>query len=109
MTNTGTATRVLKDLYGIDAELSGLYGELDDNFLATMANGEKRILKIMHVGCDPQRVDFQCEAMLHLAGTVSASRPCAYETIEWAEFRGKRTDGDYADYGAEVQISQYRL
>ena len=70
MTSTGTATRILKDLYGIDAELSGLYGELDDNFLASMANGEKRILKIMHVGCDPQRVDFQCEAMRHLAGTV---------------------------------------
>jgi len=44
-----------------------------------------------------------------LPTVVSASRPCAYETIEWAEFRGKRTDGDYADYGAEVQISQYRL
>jgi isopenicillin N synthase-like dioxygenase len=41
--------------------------------------------------------------------TVSASRPCAYRTIHWGEFRGKRTDGDYADYGAEVQIAQYRI
>jgi isopenicillin N synthase-like dioxygenase len=43
-----------------------------------------------------------------LPGTVSESRPEAYETIHWGEFRGKRTDGDYADYGAEVQIAQYR-
>ena len=44
-----------------------------------------------------------------LPSVVSESRPRAYRTIDWAEFRGKRTDGDYADYGAEVQISQYRL
>lgn len=43
-----------------------------------------------------------------LPGTVTASRPEAYETIHWGEYRGKRTDGDYADYGAEVQIAQYR-
>ena len=40
--------------------------------------------------------------------TISAARPAAYTTIQWGEFRGKRTDGDYADYGAEVQIAQYR-
>jgi isopenicillin N synthase-like dioxygenase len=44
-----------------------------------------------------------------LPTVVSESRPGAYRTIDWAEFRGKRTDGDYADYGTEVQISQYRL
>ena len=40
---------------------------------------------------------------------VTADRPARYRTISWADFRGKRTDGDYADYGPEVQISQYRL
>ncbi len=44
-----------------------------------------------------------------LPSVVSDSRPGAYRPIDWAEFRGKRTDGDYADYGTEVQISQYRL
>lgn len=44
-----------------------------------------------------------------LPTVISVSRPSAYRTINWAEFRGQRTDGDYADYGAEVQISQYRL
>ena len=39
---------------------------------------------------------------------VSDQRPSRYNTIEWASFRGKRTDGDYANYGTEVQISQFR-
>lgn len=32
-----------------------------------------------------------------------------YQTINWGEFRRRRADGDYADYGDEVQISQYRI
>ncbi|MFQ6005935.1 MAG: isopenicillin N synthase family dioxygenase [Woeseia sp.] len=44
-----------------------------------------------------------------LPSMTGDSRPAAYRTIEWAEFRGRRTDGDYADYGTEIQISQYRL
>ena len=71
MTSTNTARQVLKDLYEIDAELTQLYGELDDNFLAESDSGEKRILKIMHEGCDPQRVDLQYRAMAHLANAVS--------------------------------------
>jgi len=44
-----------------------------------------------------------------LPSVVSRQRPPRYAPIQWSEFRGKRTDGDYADYGAEVQIAQYRL
>lgn len=32
-----------------------------------------------------------------------------YQPIHWGEFRRKRADGDFADYGAEIQISDYRL
>jgi isopenicillin N synthase-like dioxygenase len=44
-----------------------------------------------------------------LSSVVSDVRPCGYRSIDWSEFRSRRTDGDYADYGPEVQISQYRL
>ncbi len=71
MTGTNTASQVLRDLYEIDADLTELYGELDDNFLAVTESGERQILKIMHVGCDPQRVDLQCGAMAHLADTAA--------------------------------------
>ena len=43
-----------------------------------------------------------------LPSVVGDDNPSRYREIEWADFRGKRTDGDYADYGTEVQISQFR-
>ena len=64
--------------------------------------------------CDRYSIPFFFNPAAHarvspLPTVVSDSRPGAYRTVDWAEFRGKRTDGDYADYGTEVQISQYRL
>jgi len=44
-----------------------------------------------------------------LPSVVSEERPSRYRSINWSEYRGKRTDGDYADYGPEVQIAQHRI
>lgn len=44
-----------------------------------------------------------------LPSVVSAEQPAHYRPIDWSDFRSKRTDGDYADYGPEVQIAQYRI
>jgi len=44
-----------------------------------------------------------------LPSVVDADRPRRYRPIVWGEFRGRRSDGDFADYGTEVQISQYRI
>ena len=43
-----------------------------------------------------------------LPSVVGEDSPARYRPIRWSEFRYQRTDGDYADYGTEVQISQYR-
>jgi len=43
-----------------------------------------------------------------LPSVIDEHNPSRYWPIEWGSFRGKRSDGDYADYGTEVQISQYR-
>ena len=43
-----------------------------------------------------------------LPSVVNESNPQHYDPIVWGEYRGKRSDGDFADYGAEVQISQFR-
>jgi isopenicillin N synthase-like dioxygenase len=32
-----------------------------------------------------------------------------YRPILWGEFRSVRVQGDYADYGEEIQISQYEI
>ena len=44
-----------------------------------------------------------------LPSCVSDERPARYRPINWREFRTRRADGDFADYGAEVQISDYRI
>jgi isopenicillin N synthase-like dioxygenase len=38
---------------------------------------------------------------------VDERHPARYRSINWGEFRSRRAAGDYADYGEEVQISQY--
>jgi isopenicillin N synthase-like dioxygenase len=43
-----------------------------------------------------------------LPTVVNEQNPNRYNPIEWGRFRGKRSDGDYADYGTEVQIAQFR-
>jgi len=44
-----------------------------------------------------------------LPSVISAENPPHYRSINWSEYRGMRTDGDYADYGTEVQIAQYKI
>jgi isopenicillin N synthase-like dioxygenase len=44
-----------------------------------------------------------------LPSCVSETNPARYRPINWREFRTARADGDYADYGTEVQITDYRI
>lgn len=44
-----------------------------------------------------------------LPATVDAEHPARYRVVNWGEFRRLRAQGDYGDYGDEVQISQYRI
>ncbi len=44
-----------------------------------------------------------------LEGGVNDSCPPRYRPINWGEFRSKRSAGDYADFGEEIQISHYRV
>ena len=43
-----------------------------------------------------------------LPGQPGAGAP-RYRAINWGQFRNARSDGDYADYGAEIQIDDFRL
>ncbi len=40
---------------------------------------------------------------------VEAGEGARYRPVPWAEFRDLRAQGDYGDYGEEVQIGQYRV
>ena len=43
-----------------------------------------------------------------LAILLGGAQAPHYVPIPWGEFRRRRADGDFADYGSEVQISDYR-
>ena len=44
-----------------------------------------------------------------LPSLLDDANPARYRSINWHEFRSARHAGDYADYGSEVQISDYRI
>ena len=44
-----------------------------------------------------------------LPGAVAAGEQPHYRTINWGDFRQARADGDFADYGHEIQIADFRL
>ena len=56
----------LKTHWGIEAKLSALPGELDQNFLTQNKNGAKYILKIMLKNCPVWLIKAQIEAIEHL-------------------------------------------
>ena len=56
----------LKTHWGMEAKLSALPGELDQNFLAQKKNGAKYILKIMRKNCPIWLITAQIEAIEHL-------------------------------------------
>ena len=44
-----------------------------------------------------------------LPGSIAAGDVAHYRSINWGRFRQGRSDGDFADYGTEIQISQFRV
>ena len=44
-----------------------------------------------------------------LPSTIDRKNPPQYSTINWGHFRKQRSLGDYADYGKEIQISDFRI
>ena len=49
------------------------------------------------------------DASYEPVGSVTRDTPPRYRAIPWQEFREGRARGDYADYGHEVQIADYRI
>ena len=76
----------------------GFLGELTVFSFEAIANGKRR-------------TEIQIVSQVKYASRLNdcSRRPAVYRGIQWSEFRGRRTDGYYADYGTEVQISQFRL
>ena len=61
------ASRIARDLYGLEATSRPLPGEYDDNFHLLASGGRAFVLKIMHPAREESFVDMQCRAFTHLA------------------------------------------
>jgi len=44
-----------------------------------------------------------------LEAMCALGEPARYRPISWAHFRDQRSAGDFADYGSEIQIADYRI
>jgi len=44
-----------------------------------------------------------------LPGLLGADEPARFGPIAWSKFRDERSAGDYADYGQEIQIEDFRI
>ncbi|HWA45272.1 MAG TPA: aminotransferase class III-fold pyridoxal phosphate-dependent enzyme [Hypericibacter adhaerens] len=64
---TADAERIARELYGIDAGATLLFGERDQNFRLRPAQGPGAVLKLYNAHEDPAIVDFQIKALDHLA------------------------------------------
>jgi hydroxylysine kinase len=56
--------------YGVCGVLAKLGSERDENYRITLADGSQRLFKLTHVLEDPALVDFQTQALLHLAAVA---------------------------------------
>lgn len=63
-----TVLRLAREEYGLVAQAASLVSERDQNFRLTAADGRRYVLKVANAAEDPQVVDFQIRALLHLEG-----------------------------------------
>lgn len=61
------AGAVAREVYGVDAAVTPLAGERDDNFLLRCSDGSSRVLKILDAAADATIVDCQVRVLRHLA------------------------------------------
>jgi 4-aminobutyrate aminotransferase-like enzyme/Ser/Thr protein kinase RdoA (MazF antagonist) len=65
-TSETEATRLARELYGVEVSAKKLPGEYDDNFQIMAAGGRTFVLKVMHPARDRAFIDMQCRALQHL-------------------------------------------
>ena len=70
--DAGSAARIARQLYGIDATALPLTSERDQNFLLTTTAGERRILKIANALEQPDLLEAQQAAMAHVSRHLAA-------------------------------------
>src|SRR5712692_1846128 len=65
------ATRLAREIYGLEASARALPGEYDDNFHLSAADGRAFVLKVMHPARERSFIELQFSALVHLAERAS--------------------------------------
>ncbi len=88
------AAQVLRDLYGIEAEVTELPAERDRNFVATAEGGARFVLKVAHVDTVSADLEVQDAAIRHVAATAPELRiPVPRTSLSGAPFTTATIDG----------------
>jgi 4-aminobutyrate aminotransferase-like enzyme/Ser/Thr protein kinase RdoA (MazF antagonist) len=90
------ASRIARDLYGLEASARSLPGEYDDNFHLLTSDSRAFVLKLMHPAREDSFVDMQCRALCHLAERAPhLSLPRVLPTLQGQLFsRIRNEDGN---------------
>lgn len=86
--------RLALEQYGVEGRFQSLAGERDANFLFHSHDGRKLILKFSHAAEDPAVLDFQCQALAHIAVLdPELPVPRVYPTLNGHNFQSVALEG----------------
>jgi len=86
--------RLTLQQYGLEGRFQSLAGERDANYLFHVDDGHKLILKFSQVTEDPAVLDFQCQALLHVAAQdPGLPVPRVYPTLNGDNFQAVELEG----------------
>ena len=83
--STETARSLLWQHYGLDASLTALDGDEDNNFRAESKDGKEYTFKVMHHGCTEEAVALPCAVLQHL-GPLSLNIPRVIPSLAGKSF-----------------------
>jgi 4-aminobutyrate aminotransferase-like enzyme/Ser/Thr protein kinase RdoA (MazF antagonist) len=90
------ARAALAALWGVQARVEFLPGDMDDNFAVVEPDGRRSVLKLVHRSTPPAEVDLQVAALTHLAGRIGALEIPTVLPTRSGEPTGRTDDGRIA-------------
>lgn len=127
-TDAGALTLVVQD------EVGGLQVRKDDRWVVVepvpgalvvnlgdmlqVCSNDRYLSPLHRVMVHPDRERFSAPFFLNpayeseyapLPALLAGGEPARFRAIRWAHFRDQRSAGDFADYGAEIQIDDFRI
>jgi isopenicillin N synthase-like dioxygenase len=127
-TDAGALTLLYQDeVAGLQAWLGDAFATIDPvpgaltvnlGDMLQVCSNDRFVAPLHRVVASPDRTRFSAPFFLNpgydttyepLATIHGTTQPARYRSVSWSHFRDQRSAGDFADYGQEIQISDYRI